>query len=169
VLDFNLSIKLNISSKRDKSRTMTDWIDDEFDNQKGEKDKQAYERENRGPLSEAIWRDIVSAVKRDAEKLVQKLHSQIQVTENSQREITIYKNDFPWQTTINMVYQVGGQYILATINQQESTLTSERTTEQRYVFVFDKSNNMLIKNKGGSEVSPDKVSETVLRTIINPQ
>lgn len=144
---------------------MGDWIDNEFDKRDRDEARRAYRREVFPGIAQATWERIVSVLKQDVPKLSARLGSKITITDNSSVEITIYKRAFPRACDINIKRDAKTIIVRSVV--KENPAIEEVDTGMIFTLDLDENDSPLILTADRKPATPEKVSETILRQIID--
>jgi hypothetical protein len=175
MLKFSLSLQLNISSDRDKSRGMTDWIDDFDNDSSNSRKRQEHRRQIFGPKARRIWEALVAQIQHDAARMnaasnvKAAMKGTIEINNRElipgDSELNVDKPFIP-SVYLDINLDTGAESIKIAQRRKETFEGDSRSTNERLNLQLTDGDEMFITDANGQHLTIEKASEYILRRFL---
>ena len=164
-----LDLRLRLRIDRDKTSSMTDWIDDLNEADKIKQKKREHFWEVFGPQAGRTWEVLVAQIRHDAEKLNRTRGTDIKIND---RELiptlgTLYidKLSFP-AVRLTIQLDIGAQSIKISQTRKETPEADYRDTLDRLDLGLLDDDQIEIKSSQGQTLYPEGASRNILERCL---
>lgn len=169
-----LDLRLKIDTRRDKSSSMTDWIDNSNDQYMEEQRRQLHFDQVFGPMASRTWQAFVARINHDADKLnknsLPRIKDKMRINGRdlipSGDTLNVDNIAFP-AIYLDVRLDTGARSIHIHQLYRESLEGKGKQTDERLLLELDVNDQIIIKDSTGKQLTVEEASRYVLGRFLD--